>query len=76
MSARPVSDRAWFGIRAAARRHDWDEVAQRAEELEWPIVAYHARRAAHEDDSLRAVTWALLLDQPDTPDPFKDRTHA
>lgn len=39
-----ISDRDWFGIRAAAHRLDWEEVAQRADELGWPLVSKHARR--------------------------------
>jgi hypothetical protein len=65
-----ISDADWFGIREAARCRRWEEVAERAEALGWPIVAKHARRAGHDFDSLATVVWALLLDQPDAPDPF------
>ena len=65
-----VPDNTWFGIRAAARRRDWDEVASRADALGWPITAKHARRAAADRMSLACVVWALKLDQDDAPDPF------
>jgi hypothetical protein len=74
MRARPVSDAEWFGIRAAARRRDWDEVVTRAEELGWPILAHHARRAAADYASLRCVVAGLLLDRPDAPDPFAEES--
>jgi hypothetical protein len=67
---RAVSDTQWFAIRAAARRLDFDEVARMARELGMPIVAHHARRATFDRVSLGAVWWGLLLDQPDSPDPF------
>lgn len=67
-----VSDRDWFGIRAAARRCDWEDVERRATNIGWPIVASHARRAPFEPDSIRVLVYALLLEQPDAPDPFAD----
>ena len=70
MRPKPISDDEWFSIRHAARRMDWPEVERRAEELGWPLLASHARRAGLEPDSLRAIVWALLLDQPDEPEPI------
>jgi hypothetical protein len=70
MRTRPISDHEWFSIRRAARCRNWDEVARRADELGWPIVAHHARRAAFSEDSLITVVYALCLDRPDEPDPF------
>jgi hypothetical protein len=67
-----ISDRDWFGIRAAARRQDWEEVVDRADELGWPLVAKHARRARHSPDSMATVAYALLLHRPDEPDPFRE----
>jgi len=75
----PVSDRDWFGIRAAARRRDWLEVAERAEATGWPILARNARRlaaAAGDEAALRAVVWGLRLDLPDLPDPLGEAQHA
>lgn len=65
-----VSDNSWFGIRAAARRRDWEEVAARAEAIGWLLTAKHARRATADRMSLASVVWALKLDQDDAPDPF------
>jgi hypothetical protein len=67
-----VSDRDWFGIRAAAHRLDWDEVAQRAHELGWPLVEKHAQRVRFDPSSLHVLVFALRLDRPDEPDPFKE----
>jgi hypothetical protein len=69
---RPISDEQWFGIRAAARRLDFDRVAQMAAELGMPLLAHHARRASFDRESLGAVWWGLLLDKPDAPDPFAE----
>jgi hypothetical protein len=71
-----VPDRDWFAIRAAARRQDWSDVARRAEDLSWPLVAKHARRAAFDVESIGVLVFALLLDRPDEPDPFREADHA
>jgi hypothetical protein len=70
-----VSDRDWFGIRAAAHRLDWDEVAERADDLGWPVVAKHARRARFDPTSIPVLVFALRLDRPDEPDPFKETSN-
>jgi hypothetical protein len=68
-----IHDRAWFGIRDAARRQDWAEVEERAVALGWLLVAKQAQRAAA---NLEAMCWigrALQLDRPDAPDPFAEQ---
>jgi hypothetical protein len=67
-----VSDRDWFGIRAAAHRLDWDEVAARADELGWPLVAKHTRLARFDPASIQVLVFALRLNRPDEPDPFRE----
>jgi hypothetical protein len=67
---RPISDTDWFAIRDAARAYDWEDVARRAESMNMLITAHHARRARSHRASFEAVWYALLLDQPDAPDPF------
>jgi hypothetical protein len=69
----PIPDKDWFAIRAAARRRDWDEVARRALEMGFPLLAKHARLTEKGDrHALATVIRGLLLDQPDGPDPFVD----
>jgi hypothetical protein len=71
-----VSDRDWYGIRAAARRMDWPEVARRADALGWGILAKHARRAAHQNDSVFTIVYALRLDEPDDTSDLAEVWHA
>jgi hypothetical protein len=74
-----VPDTPWFAVRQAAREGRWLPVLRFAESRGWSTVASHARRLATlggtEDErefSMYVVAMALLLDQPDAPDPFAE----
>jgi len=77
MSERSIPDSQWFAVRQAARDGRWLAVLRFAETRGWFTLTSHARRLAtlegteeEREFSMYIVAMALLLDQPDAPDPF------
>jgi hypothetical protein len=78
-----VADSQWFAVRKAAREGRWLPVLRFAESRGWAMAACHVRGLAtlggteeEREFSMYVVAMALLLDQPDAPDPFGEAQHA